>query len=75
MLGKLAVLRLTINLRTVIKTSEQPFIKNAGMPAGPTDFDGRRRLKSLRSSKSETDAKIKNQMKECQPKSPASSDC
>jgi hypothetical protein len=37
-------LRLKINLRTGIKTSKQPFMKKAGMPSSPTDFDGPRRL-------------------------------
>ena len=44
------------------------------MPAGPTDFDERRRLKSLRSSDLETDVKIENQMTESQPKCPAGGD-
>jgi hypothetical protein len=46
MIGKIRFdkLRLKINLRTRIKTSKQTFMKKAGMPSGPTDFDGPRRL-------------------------------
>jgi hypothetical protein len=50
---------LKINLRKGIKISEQPFIINAGMLSIPTDFEGRKRLMALKTSKSETDAKDK----------------
>jgi len=38
-------LRLKINLRTGIRTFEQPFTIKAGMPSSPTHFDGCRRVK------------------------------
>jgi hypothetical protein len=40
-------LRLNIHLRKGIRTSEQLYVIQVGMPSNPTDFEGRRRLITL----------------------------